>query len=85
MKGTKVFSYLEVMQQMGHKTGMGSETAQGCRNLDGEWRLGRILAVRGFVIAFLWHLVLTKSHIAIANSVGLFVVLVCYFRHFQVS
>ena len=36
MKGTKVFSYLEVTPRMGDKTGIGSETARGCRNLDGE-------------------------------------------------
>ena len=52
MNGTKVFWYLEVTQRMEGKTGMGSETAQGSRNLDGEWRLGKILAVWGFVIAF---------------------------------
>jgi len=36
---------------------------------------------------FLWHLVLTKWHIAIANSVGLSVCRsrFCYFRHFQVG
>ena len=36
MKGTMFFSYLEVTQRMGDKTGIGSETAGGCRNLDGE-------------------------------------------------
>ena len=52
MKGTKVLSYLEVTQRMGDKAGMGSEVAPGGRNLDGERRLGNLLAARGFVMTF---------------------------------
>ena len=52
MKGTKVFSYLEVKQRMGDKIGMGSDTVRGRRCLDGECLLGKMFSVRGFIIAF---------------------------------
>ena len=52
MRGTKVFSYMKVTERTGDKMGKDPETARGGRNLDGEGYLGKMLSVRGFVIAF---------------------------------
>ena len=41
MKRTKVFSYMEVEQQVGDKMGKGSETVHGRQCLDGECLLGK--------------------------------------------
>ena len=52
MNRTKVFSYPEVTQRMGDKTGMGSETDRGSRNLDGGDFWGKYLPSEGSLLHF---------------------------------